>query len=808
MSGWDYVSTLSLDTSGYDQQLNNAVKSTKEFKEEAQRTDNELKKLKQEGDGIQKTFQDFAEKMGMSKDSALKFGKELKDLTVIGGTFAAGLGAVKIGLDAAITGMKSTQAGAEEYNRIQSSLNETVDYFWESLAKGDISSFISNLDKVIAKASQARTALIQLNNFNKFGQLQDESLRSRKTELEMRIQADDVTSEELNAIADELGNIANKLEKNANTRQNFAEAALNKTLDAYLAKILTYEGIKEAGLSVEELKNEAKRIIREDAETSSKWASMSDGEIVGNYRTLKTSTIQGGVMGGTTMTSSEYSTNKSVLSKAALQYLFGELAASNNGDILGLFEQAQGKNDAGFNEARDARNIIKKDIPEKLDKLRQTVEDNGKSNPLFGDNKVNTALINEIKTSFKPFINSNSVSGFNNTNRMISHALHSLNNSQLTEISKLYTSFEDSMTELDKRFLSGQLSDNDYNKQSLKLQRDLISSVKGISPEFGSYLNEILLYDNITATDINEVLDTVDQQLGKYISRTLYEYSDKSKSQINGIISALYNSVSFNLSQMLKRDNTGVYPSIQLVDNSAWVNPKSDITEEYQKIYKIYEKFKQEYATLKQQPEYLDDLTNDIFTDNIRTLEIVLKQLEQIRVYQDELSKKPLVDLGISKEQMQNAEYAMQSMQSIATGLDNISSESNKLGGFSKMAALAATIFGLITQLQKCTTVWEYIAAASAGFATITAAFSSLQSFSSGGIFEGATSMGDYNIARVNDGEMILNSTQQGRLFRMLNSGNPEHKDNMNGNVTFKIQGTELVGVLKNHNKIYNKFNR
>ena len=42
----------------------------------------------------------------------------------------------------------------------------------------------------------------------------------------------------------------------------------------------------------------------------------------------------------------------------------------------------------------------------------------------------------------------------------------------------------------------------------------------------------------------------------------------------------------------------------------------------------------------------------------------------------------------------------------------------------------------------------------------------------------------------------------------MLNSGNPEHKDNMNGNVTFKIQGTELVGVLKNHNKIYNKFNR
>ena len=83
--------------------------------------------------------------------------------------------------------------------------------------------------------------------------------------------------------------------------------------------------------------------------------------------------------------------------------------------------------------------------------------------------------------------------------------------------------------------------------------------------------------------------------------------------------------------------------------------------------------------------------------------------------------------------------------------------------------------------------------------ASILAAFSSLPSFSTGGIFAGNSTVGDMNLARVNAGEMILNNRQQRNLFNLLN-GNGTLSNTGNGQVTFKIQGKELVGVLNNYN--------
>lgn len=83
--------------------------------------------------------------------------------------------------------------------------------------------------------------------------------------------------------------------------------------------------------------------------------------------------------------------------------------------------------------------------------------------------------------------------------------------------------------------------------------------------------------------------------------------------------------------------------------------------------------------------------------------------------------------------------------------------------------------------------------------ASILAAFASLPSFSTGGIFAGNSTVGDMNLARVNAGEMILNNRQQRNLFNLLN-GNGTLSNVGNGQVTFKIQGKELVGVLNNYN--------
>lgn len=82
---------------------------------------------------------------------------------------------------------------------------------------------------------------------------------------------------------------------------------------------------------------------------------------------------------------------------------------------------------------------------------------------------------------------------------------------------------------------------------------------------------------------------------------------------------------------------------------------------------------------------------------------------------------------------------------------------------------------------------------------TIIGVFASLPKFADGGIVQGK-SFGDYNLARVNGGEMILNSTQQGRLWNTIQQGHTSTNAPMNGNVTFRIEGKQLVGVLNNYN--------
>ena len=93
------------------------------------------------------------------------------------------------------------------------------------------------------------------------------------------------------------------------------------------------------------------------------------------------------------------------------------------------------------------------------------------------------------------------------------------------------------------------------------------------------------------------------------------------------------------------------------------------------------------------------------------------------------------------------------------------------------------------------------IAAIAAGIAAVVAAFAMVFScFADGGIVGGGSSVGDHNLARVNSGEMILNGTQQKKLFMLLNSGGIGPAISQSGNVNFRIQGKNLVGTLRNTN--------
>ena len=73
--------------------------------------------------------------------------------------------------------------------------------------------------------------------------------------------------------------------------------------------------------------------------------------------------------------------------------------------------------------------------------------------------------------------------------------------------------------------------------------------------------------------------------------------------------------------------------------------------------------------------------------------------------------------------------------------------------------------------------------------------------FANGGIVPGPSKIGDFNLVRVNGGELILNQRQQKNLFDMIDKNRVNNVNNTTGNVVFTIQGDKLVGVLDNYNK-------
>lgn len=83
-----------------------------------------------------------------------------------------------------------------------------------------------------------------------------------------------------------------------------------------------------------------------------------------------------------------------------------------------------------------------------------------------------------------------------------------------------------------------------------------------------------------------------------------------------------------------------------------------------------------------------------------------------------------------------------------------------------------------------------------AAITAIMSAMAAVPKFADGGIVGGNSFIGDNMIARVNSGEMILNNRQQKNLFNLLD-GKGGTSVNAGGEVKLRIEGRDLVGVLK-----------
>lgn len=165
------------------------------------------------------------------------------------------------------------------------------------------------------------------------------------------------------------------------------------------------------------------------------------------------------------------------------------------------------------------------------------------------------------------------------------------------------------------------------------------------------------------------------------------------------------------------------------------------------------------------------------------------------------------------KSKYENLGQAAQSVGGVFNALADVSNDSF----LSMVGTISGAVANILPQIGKLIPAFQAqsIAAGTASasatpfpmnliaigsiIASIVSVFSSLPKFADGGIIQGK-SFGDYNLARVNGGEMILNTTQQGRLWNTIQQGQSTSSAPMNGNVTFRIEGKQLVGVLNNYN--------
>lgn len=165
------------------------------------------------------------------------------------------------------------------------------------------------------------------------------------------------------------------------------------------------------------------------------------------------------------------------------------------------------------------------------------------------------------------------------------------------------------------------------------------------------------------------------------------------------------------------------------------------------------------------------------------------------------------------KSKYENLGQAAQSVGNVFSALGDVSNDSF----LSMVGTISGAVANILPQIGKLIPAFQAqaVAAGTANAAavpfpanliaiasiitSIISVFSSLPKFADGGIIQGK-SFGDYNLARVNGGEMILNTTQQGRLWNTIQQGTTSSAPMGGGTVKFHIEGKQLVGVLNNYN--------
>lgn len=227
-------------------------------------------------------------------------------------------------------------------------------------------------------------------------------------------------------------------------------------------------------------------------------------------------------------------------------------------------------------------------------------------------------------------------------------------------------------------------------------------------------------------------------------------------------------------------------------------------------------------GSLQKVQEQINGLKYEVsITTDKSKLELLREQIDyltgkqhKIEVSIDEKKQSAIAqNVDEIKTQYNDLGAAAQSVGNVFSSLGNVTNDSfmQMIGSISGAVSSILPEIGKLVAANQAAAISSGTASAAAmpfpanliSIATIVSSilgvFSSLPKFADGGIVQGR-SFGDYNLARVNGGEMILNSTQQGRLWNTIQQGQSTSSTPISGAVKFHIEGKQLVGVLNNYN--------
>lgn len=227
-------------------------------------------------------------------------------------------------------------------------------------------------------------------------------------------------------------------------------------------------------------------------------------------------------------------------------------------------------------------------------------------------------------------------------------------------------------------------------------------------------------------------------------------------------------------------------------------SPRIDqIQEEMNYNDKLIESIKQLIETYNE----LGDVDSvDRLTQRIQNLSEKQQQLGNeasgIKAANDKVTK--------SEDNWDKASEAVGQFGSAMSSLGEISAspELNVTGTIAQAVATLSLSFA--QAMAKTMTPLGWIAFGATGLATLLSMIASIkgaQSFANGGIITGGSYSGDHLTARVNAGEMILNGSQQRRLFDVLDGKGAIGGAQTMSTVNWKIKGSDLYGTLRNYSK-------